>query len=735
MTIGQPQIQGVAISAPSVPCFERVEVSFSLVGDFDNPFDPRQIQVDGRFTRPDGKEVVMPAFLYQDCQRRLAENGGEVVEKISEPCWKVRFAPTSPGAWQVAVAARDRSGAASSDPIRFEATPSKAHGYIRLAAGADYFHYDDGAPFFIIGENIAWAGKRGTYDFDDWLPAAGKAGMNLARIWLQWGSILCIEHKGTGAGRYDLANAWRMDHVLDLARQHGVRVLFTCDSPEPYQKEHYWLGKLTSKPWENCPHNAANGGPLKEPAEFYTTEEGHRLIRQRLRYIVARWGWDPNIFCWELWNELNVFPGWNKLVPEIARWHIEMAGVLRDLDPNRHLVTTSFCNPEGDEGIWKLKELDFVQSHSYSGRDMAALLPEITRRMKERYSRPHIFGEFGCRLTGTLLRGPSSVFEMDAKGVYLHNAIWSTALSGGAGTPLTWWWDNYIHAKNLYPIFTPLAKFCDQVPWTTAGFKPAQASFSWTSPPKLLPPRDLVLSCDGHPPFEGRLILDPSKSLDSTAGLSLQGTNHKDQQKPILLELDRTAPGPMVLRIGRVWILGVLEVKLDGKPILREEFPAGPGAGPWAKSELDKRWNIWGADYDKDISVEIPAGKHTVEMFNTGKDSIAIDRITLPGYLTGLLPAARCIGLIGDSMALLWIQNADHNLAAILDRREVLPVEGAKVAVEGVPAGECTVEWWDTTAGTILRTTRERSSPEGLVLELPPIASDIALKVLWRKGT
>ena len=206
MAVAEPVIRDVELSGPSVPCLERLEVSFAVSGDFENPFDPHQVQVDGHFTRPDGKDVVMPGFLYADCRRSLGKDGREVVEKVGEPSWRVRFAPTAPGAWQVVVKVRDRAGEAASAPLRFEVTLARSRGYIRRAPGTSYFCYEDGTPFFPIGENIAWSGKRGTYDFDDWLPAAGKCGMNIARIWLQWNNNLSIEHKGTGAGRNDLAS-------------------------------------------------------------------------------------------------------------------------------------------------------------------------------------------------------------------------------------------------------------------------------------------------------------------------------------------------------------------------------------------------------------------------------------------------------------------------------------------------------------------------------------------------
>lgn len=724
--VAAPEI--VVVSCPAgVRCHERLEVTFRLRADFQNPFDPREIQVDGHCTGPDGRTVVMPAFLYQESRRRIASDGREVTEPAGEPVWKLRFGPTAKGAWQIAIKARDRSGETASPPQRVEVAPSTGRGFIRLPSGGEYFQYDDGTPFFPIGQNIAWAGKRGTYDFDDWIPRSGEAGMNLARIWLQWNTILSIEHKGSGAGRYDLGNAWRMDYVMDLARKHGVRVLFTIDSPEPYQKEHYWLGKLTSKPWDNCPHNAANGGPLREPAEFYTSPEARRLIRQRLRYVVARWGWDPNVFCWELWNELNCFPGWEKLLPHVVSWHVEMADYLRAIDPNRHLITTSFGNDEGHPDVWNVRQIEFVQSHCYNLTDEAGHVPAVIQKMKQLHGRPHLVGEFGPSMEFL-----SKLPTVDPQGVQLHNTLWASALGGGAGTALTWCWDFYVHKANLYGVFTPLARYCADVPWTTAGFRPLEARLAWTVEPPPAPPRDLVLACQGFSPLREKVVFDPRNPPEQLGRISLQGSNHRQQQVPLLLEVNRTRAGPMIFRVGRVWVRGILEVKLDGKPVVRVDLPTGPeGQGPWPNSIFDKRWNIYGADYNREITIEIPAGVHTVELYNAGKDSIAIDRVALPRYVIDNRPRVRCLGRVGRDLALVWFQHRDHTLASLAEKAQVEPITGVEAVLPEIRAGRCQIEWFDTWKGNPIHSEGAVAGSAGLRLAIPPLKTDIACKIRW----
>jgi hypothetical protein len=86
---------------------------------------------------------------------------------------------------------------------------------------------------------------------------------------------------------------------------------------------------------------------------------------------------------------------------------------------------------------------------------------------------------------------------------------------------------------------------------------------------------------------------------------------------------------------------------------------------------------------------------------------------------------------VGKREALLWIQNREHDLPAVLEGRTGWTIEGARLTVAGVPVGPCRIEWWDTRRGNVVRTTQERTSADGLSLVLPPLATDIGCKVRW----
>src|SRR5262245_58791236 len=90
-------------------------------------------------------------------------------------------------------------------------------------------------PFLGVGENMCWGGKRGSFDYGDWLPELGKSGGNFIRIWmcswncaLEWSKESGGEWRSGnyyGVGVYSLDNAWKLDTILDAAERENVSVM------------------------------------------------------------------------------------------------------------------------------------------------------------------------------------------------------------------------------------------------------------------------------------------------------------------------------------------------------------------------------------------------------------------------------------------------------------------------------------------------------------------------------
>jgi hypothetical protein len=465
-------LRSATVNQATVPRYGKFELTLDLSAAYPNPFDPEEIDVYALFTPPVGKEVRVNGFLFQPFTRKL-EGSNEKIEPAGEPVWKLRFAPSAVGYYRYRVFAKDRSGSVDLPEARFRAVPSPDRGFIRRSQRNPLaFAYEDGAPFFAVGENMGWAGGRGTFEYEEWLGALGKAGGNWIRLWMSsWNCALEWSSQSSGQGRrgnylgvgfYSLGNAWKLDTILDTAERFNVKVMVCLGTYGEFTEGGYF----NEGQWQANPYNAANGGPCAKPEDFWTNEQARKLYQRRLRYLAARYGARTGVHSWEFWNEAKAPAAW---VAEMARYlkgSGEFAG--QPADPHGHLLTTTYGNPE----VWKIPELDFTQTHSYGTGDSSDYAPVAHKDAREHavYKKPHLMGEFGIDW-----RASDGKYDPGNKGINLHNALWASALSGDAGGAMTWWWDNYIHPANLYWQFKPLRRFVDTVPWTDGEWKPLEA--------------------------------------------------------------------------------------------------------------------------------------------------------------------------------------------------------------------------------------------------------------------
>src|SRR6185436_8330311 len=139
----------------------------------------------------------------------------------------------------------------------------------------------------------------------------------------------------TGLGDYSgrMKQAWLLDQVFKLAEQRGVYIMLTL-------LNHGAFSTSVNPEWNDNPYNIANGGPLKEPRLFVRNAQARELFKRRVRYIAARWGYSPNLFAWEWWNEVS----WTPIDDlSLKPWVAEMTAYIQQYDPNHHLVSLSYA--------------------------------------------------------------------------------------------------------------------------------------------------------------------------------------------------------------------------------------------------------------------------------------------------------------------------------------------------------------------------------------------------------
>ena len=435
----------LARSTPEV--FERVEMSVGGVPAADNPFDPESIAVDLEVKGPSGKTARVPAFFQREFSRKL-EGDTEILVPEGDGGWRIRWLPLEPGRHTLVVTVTLAGEPAGRGEAAVEVAEGKRHGLVGVEpSGKRAFRLTDGTPLFLNGLCACWHGKRGSYDYDDWLAAYQKAGMNYIRIWM-WHQAFGIEWDREDKLHYRLDNAWRLDRVLTEAERSGIFVMLCLDYHGIFEvKPDFWG---SNNFWPRHPYNAANGGPCKTQNDFFTSSEARKLYQKRLRYLVARWSAFPNILSWEFFNEIDNEYAYLKH-EAVVDWHRDMGRHLRSIDPVRHLISSSFTGGSERPDLFALPEMDFAQYHSYNEKHPARMMAEKSARFFEKYQKPFFVSEYGTDWKGWK---PDTDPHLRA----LHQAIWSGAFTGAAGTGMTWWWEN-IHTANLYPHWSALADF------------------------------------------------------------------------------------------------------------------------------------------------------------------------------------------------------------------------------------------------------------------------------------
>lgn len=423
--------------APAVGQYALQEIAFALPGEQANPYDPDRIAVDGEFTSPSGRKLLVPAFY--------AEEG-----------WKLRFAPVELGSYILRLkVSRNGQPAEESGIAAFDSVPSNRASFVRREGR--YFKLDSGERFFPIGANRCWGATGRVEPYLRDMKALADAGANSLRVWLApwW---IKIE---TAPGACDPAAAARLDAIVRQAEALGLRLMICIEQHGNIQGEQ---GEIAL--WKAHPYNAANGGPCVRPFEFFFNSEARLLFRNRLRYLVARWGYSSSVMAWELFNEVELGDyGPNGFQDRqwqvVADWHREMARFLREHDPWGHMVATS-SDIELQRRLFNDGALDMIQIHLYEGESVAARLAEKCSALARDENAPILVGEFGAN-------GGVAPPELVTEGI-------AAAAMSGVGAGAWPWLQDSLDPAPAYERIHAVKQFLDSIRWEEERFQPVPAA-------------------------------------------------------------------------------------------------------------------------------------------------------------------------------------------------------------------------------------------------------------------
>ena len=265
--------------------YEKFEITFDLDVKCENPYDPDEVEVNGIFTYPNGKKVVVPAFYIQPVKfsndkKTLMLYNMNSYYPAGDPHWCIRFSGADKGnySFTIQVITKDINYKYERAQ-RFELKKSKSKGYLEISdENPLYFQNSaDESLFYGAGSNIAWVREPFTTNpdhmsYEYFIGQAKNAGVTLTRVWLcHWAWLEWMPKEGerattsySGLGHYNQCVSSSLDKIFTMCEEAGIRMILTLDD----NNEHI-EGATTYDSWAYNPYNVANGGPAENVNDYW----------------------------------------------------------------------------------------------------------------------------------------------------------------------------------------------------------------------------------------------------------------------------------------------------------------------------------------------------------------------------------------------------------------------------------------------------------------------------------
>lgn len=441
--LAQPKINTSRLLNKSLKQYEKAAWEIKLAARYGNPYNQKDITLDMALLSPSGKPIALPCYF----------ESGDTTASV----WKARFTPQEAGKYVYHFRVQNKTGSVESEADAFIAGASLKPGFLHKNS-LWTFKFDNGQLFRGIGENVGWESRafenpKWTYDY--LLPTLSKNGANFFRTWMCYWNMPLEWQKVNSTKRYSNTTEYfnpgaikRMDELVNLTDSLHLYFMLTMD----------WHGHLMEGGgWKNSPYNVVNGGPAKTPTEFFTLRSARDKYKNKLRYVVARWGYSTSIAAFEFFNEVDnaAFNGADSiLIPHaaITQWHDEMSRYLKDIDPYRHMVTTSVSHRD-IMGMNSIAYIDFNQKHIYKHTEK---IPAIYPDYIQTFGKPYVVGEFGFRW-----EDDDPKYGKDEDYDY-RRGLWYGLFSPTPLLPMTWWWELF-DTRKMTPYFNGVRQISDEM--------------------------------------------------------------------------------------------------------------------------------------------------------------------------------------------------------------------------------------------------------------------------------
>ncbi len=687
-----PVFNAVTPNTVSPAMFDKFELNINLAAAYTNPYDYNDIDVSCIFFAPGGRKDTVDGFFMQD----YILNPDDSLTTSGAGTFKVRYEPNETGNWSYILSCKNSAGTTVQPSQNFQCVASSEAGFIRKNT-TNYLNFDNGLQYIPIGENVGWQ-NGGTNnvikDYTNWVGNLAANDANFIRVWMSSWAFALEWKNGTngfsGLEKYKQSSAYYLDWLLGYCNQNNVYMMLCLNN-------HGQVSTNVNPEWTDNPYNAANGGPATNTWDFFTDATAKATLKNRLRYIVARYGYSQNIQSWELFNEVDWTDQYDTRKSDVKDWHDEMSTYIKSKDVYKHLVTTSFAHDYNDPATWVLPNIDFTQTHFYiNSPNIESVLSATTQTYLANYQKPTLNGEFGLGPSGPTLSAN------DPNGIHIHNAIWGSTFSGAMGSAMSWWWDDYIGPQNLYYHYKPLAAVASLIRLKDDNYKKVSATVTGGGA------SDVIIT----PGANFGAATSSSFTIDVNGNMS---------------------PGPD--QLGQYLFGSVYNTQYHNPPSFSVTYPVNGqftvttgssiGTSPQINIYVDGVAKLnQSAAINTAYSVNITAGSHVIKVDNLGTDWTTISNYTFTN--AGPPLSAYVLRSAGTYKATGWLLNSKYNWQYVKNNGAPPVVSGSSLSITGMHNGNYSIKYYSPATGAQLSLMTAMVSSGTLTLSLPAIAWDVA---------
>lgn len=520
-----------------------------------NPFLEWELKVEAIFTHPNVSEPIVidgfyskqystwmvdplpdlpaAAACYSDCYTSL---GGYTELPASNYPFRIRFAPPQTGIWNAVIKITTATQTIVTPSFEFNVFDEGNPGYVKVGDSKRFLTLN-GQTFVPIGCNAMCPETNGIHDTE----LAWKTHMNyyghpdsaryyseayrpditnvLPRVYDSYKNVLLsmvnngansfrtimnpfsteIEYEKLGDYSKRLSNAQEMDEILELAEAHDFYLDWNCHQHTVFTigtQGTYWNWAFDGY----CYKQEAQGSVLSFLTGINpdnTPNQAKEYYKQRLRYILARWGYSTNISILELTSEIDQFGSGGNVQGSsslylnnqqaFADWMVEMGTYIKSKYNGKiHILTSCYAGPRGnsDPGLnsdvfdvfsSNIYDFDAPNGVKHFNDNVSEFILNDASTDSSNYTRNPITGEFKIK--------PLMFSEMDpaqAKSAILtpsncgthveevRRTMWQSLFSGLAAG---YSWDAW-YFPELYPVFGQMRNFISGVDFNGGGWHP-----------------------------------------------------------------------------------------------------------------------------------------------------------------------------------------------------------------------------------------------------------------------